>query len=176
MMKRILWLLGWTILFVPSVSWADEVVQLIDGTKLVGTVQHFYDGVLSVKVGSEEMKIPREKVRSITFELPKPRGEFASPEKTFDRWRQALTKGELATVVDCYALMYQGMLAQQLDGGGQDDFRRMQDEVKQTKFQVKGAQQKGDTATLKVVRQKGEDLETAELRFVRENGEWKMTP
>lgn len=155
---------------------ADEVVQLLDGTKVVGKIHHYYDGVVSVMVSGEEMKIPKDKIRSITFDLPKPRAEFGTPQKTFERWRQALSRSDLSVVIDCYALMYQGMLAQQLDGGKAEDFQKMRDEVKQTKFQIKSSQYKGDTAMLKVVRQRGEDIETAELRFVRENGEWKMTP
>jgi len=35
---------------------------------------------------------------------------------------------------------------------------------------------KGETATLKVVRQKGDESDTGEIAFVRENGEWKMLP
>ena len=35
---------------------------------------------------------------------------------------------------------------------------------------------KGDTATLKVLRQKGDESDTGEIAFVRENGEWKMLP
>ncbi|MEK6607796.1 MAG: hypothetical protein AABZ30_09065 [Myxococcota bacterium] len=162
-------------LFAPAVR-ADEIVQLLDGTKLAGKVVHYYDGVLTFSVGGQDSKIPKDKIRSITFELPKARPEYATPEKTFERWRQALVRGDLPTVVDCYQLMAQGLVAQQMSEGNEDDFRKMRDEIKDTKFQVKSTQQKGESATLKVVRQKGDDIETAELRFVRENGEWKMTP
>lgn len=164
------------LLLSASSARAEEVVQLIDGTKIVGVLHHYYDGVVSVMVGGEEMKIPKEKVKSIGFSLPAPRPELGTPEKTFERWRQALMKGDLPTVVDSYALMYQGMLAQQLDGGGEEDLKKMREEMKTTKFAVRASQQKGETATLKVERKKGDDVETAELRFVRENGEWKMTP
>jgi hypothetical protein len=33
---------------------------------------------------------------------------------------------------------------------------------------------KAETATLKVTRQKGDDSDTGDVVFVRENGEWKM--
>ena len=33
---------------------------------------------------------------------------------------------------------------------------------------------KGETATLKVMRQKGDKSDTGDVVFVRENGEWKM--
>ena len=53
---------------------------------------------------------------------------------------------------------------------------KMKKEIEGTRFTVKGSSIKGETATLKVLRQKGEDSETGEIAFVRENGEWKMLP
>jgi hypothetical protein len=78
-------------------------------------------------------------------------------------------------VIDCYALMYQGMLASQIGQAG-DELSKMQKEVQGMKFEIKGSKVSGQTATLKVQRSKGEDVETAEVRLVLENGEWKMTP
>jgi hypothetical protein len=52
----------------------------------------------------------------------------------------------------------------------------MRKEIEGTKFQIKGSATKGDSATLKVLRQKGEESDTGEIAFVRENGEWKMLP
>ena len=52
----------------------------------------------------------------------------------------------------------------------------MKKEIEGTKFQIKGSSTKGDTATLKVLRQKGDESDTGEIAFVRENGEWKMLP
>jgi hypothetical protein len=73
--------------------------------------------------------------------------------------------------------MYQGMLAMQM-GGGQatDAVKKMQKELEGMKFSVKGSSAKGDSATLKVLRQKGDESETHDVGFVRENGEWKMLP
>jgi hypothetical protein len=156
-----------------------EVIELLDKTKLNAKVVHFYDGVYTVEVGGQTQKIPREKIRSISFQLPPSRPEFSTPEKTFERWRKALTEGAMDRVIDCYALMYQGLLASQMGaGGGQaaDAVKKMQKEVEGTKFQIKGSSTKGETATLKVQRQKGDDSETGEIAFVRENGEWKMLP
>jgi hypothetical protein len=50
----------------------------------------------------------------------------------------------------------------------------MEKEVAGTKFQIKESKIKGDTATLKVLRQKGDESDTGDIAFVRENGEWKM--
>ena len=77
--------------------------------------------------------------------------------------------------IDCYALMYQGMLASHL-GQANDGIKQMKKEIEGTKFVVKGSSVKGYTATLKVLRQKGDESDTGEIAFVRENGEWKMLP
>lgn len=152
-----------------------EVIELIDKTKLNAKIIHFYDGVYTVEVAGQTQKLPKEKIRSIGFTLPPARPEFSTPEKTFERWRKALTEGAMERVIDCYALMYQGMLASQM-GQANDAVKKMQKEIEGTKFQIKGSAIKGESATLKVARQKGDDTDTGEVAFVRENGEWKMLP
>jgi hypothetical protein len=154
-----------------------EVIELVDKTKLNGHIVHYYDGVYSIDVNGQTMKLPKEKIRSISFQLPPARPEFSTPEKTFDRWRKSLGEGAVEKIIDCYALMYQGMLAQQMGlGDAQGGLKKMQKEIEGTKFQIKGSTAKGDTATLKVLRQKGDESDTGEIAFVRENGEWKMLP
>jgi hypothetical protein len=152
-----------------------EVIELLDKTKLNAKIIHFYDGVYTVEVAGQTQKVPKEKIRSISFTLPPARPEFSTPEKTFERWRKALTEGAMERVIDCYALMYQGMLASQM-GQANDAVKKMQKEIEGTKFQIKESKTKGDTATLKVLRQKGDESDTGEIAFVRENGEWKMLP
>src|SRR6185369_16063495 len=142
---------------------------------------HYYDGVYSIETNNQTVKVPRDKIRAITFQLPPARAEFSTPEKTFERWRKSLQDGSLEKVVDCYALVYQGMLATQMGLGqtgsqASDGLKKMQKEIEGTKFQIKGSSTKGETATLKVQRQKGEDTDTGEIAFVKENGEWKMLP
>lgn len=168
----------WLCATAPATVVRAEIIELIDKTKLNAKVVHFYDGIYTVDVAGQTQKIPREKIRAIGFQLPPPRPEFGTPEKTFERWRKALTEGAVDRVIDCYALMYQGLLASQMSQGGQagDAVKKMQKEVEGTKFQIKGSSMKGETATLKVQRQKGEDADTGEVAFVRENGEWKMLP
>jgi hypothetical protein len=154
-----------------------ETIELVDKTKLNARVIHYYDGVFTVETNGQTMKLPREKIRSIGFQTPAARPEFATPEKTFERWRKALIEGAAEKVIDCYALMYQGMLATQMGlGQTQDGIKKMQKEIEGTKFQIKESKTKGDTATLKVLRQKGDESDTGEIAFVRENGEWKMLP
>jgi hypothetical protein len=161
---------GW-----PARKARAEVVELLDKTKLNARIIHYYDGVYTVEVAGQTQKIPKEKIRSIGFQLPPPRPELSTPEKTFERWHKALTEGALDRVVDCYALMYQGLLASQMGQAG-DAVKKMQKEVEGTRFQIKGSSTKGETATLKVQRQKGDDSDTGEVAFIRENGEWKMLP
>ena len=154
-----------------------ETIELVDKTKLNARIIHFYDGVYTVEANGQTIKLPKEKIRAISFQLPPARAEFSTPEKTFERWRKALIDGAAEKVIDCYALMYQGMLATQMGlGQAQDGIKKMQKEVEGTKFQIKGSTTKGDTATLKVLRQKGDESDTGEIAFVRENGEWKMLP
>jgi hypothetical protein len=152
-----------------------EVIELVDKTKMNAKLVHYYDGVYTVESQGNTVKLPKDKIKSITFQMPAPRAEFSTPEKTFERWRKSLGEGSLDKVVDCYALMFQGMLAMQLNQVS-DGLKKMQKEVEGTKFSLKGSSIKGDNATLKVTRQKGEDQETVDIPFVRENSEWKMLP
>jgi hypothetical protein len=153
-----------------------EVIQLLDNTQVSGKILHYYDGVFSIEVsGGHKVDIPTNKIKQITFKLPPPRPEFSTPEKTFNRYKDALVKNDMQKVIDCYALMYQGMMASQIGQAG-DELSKMQKEVQGMKFEIKGSKISGNTATLKVQRSKGEDVETAEVHLVLENGEWKMTP
>jgi hypothetical protein len=152
-----------------------EVIQLLDNTQVSGKILHFYDGVFQVETaGGQKIDVPRDKVKSITFKLPPARAEFSTPEKTFARWKDAVAKGDVPRMIDCYALMYQGLISAQLSPG--DEFKKMQKELEGTRFDIKGSKITGDSATLKVQKTKGEDVMTAELHLVLENGEWKMTP
>ena len=169
-------LLAGGVLFGATVGAAQaEVIELLDKTKLNVKIIHYFDGVYTVENGGQPMKLPKDKIRSISFQLPPARAEFSTPEKTFDRWRKALTEGQLEKAVDCYALMYQGVLAAQI-GQAEGAVKKMQKELEGTTFEVKGSQVKGESATLKVARKKGEESDTGDIAFVRENGEWKMLP
>lgn len=154
-----------------------ETLELVDKSKLNAKIIHYYDGVYTVEANGQTMKLAKERIRSISFQLPPARPEFSTPEKTFERWRKALVEGNGDKAIDCYALWYQGMLAEQMGlGQAQEGIKKMQKEFEGTKFQIKESKIKGETATLKVFRQKGEESDTGEIPFVRENGEWKMIP
>jgi hypothetical protein len=152
-----------------------EVFELLDKTKMSGKLIHYYDGIFTVETQGQTAKVPKEKIKSISFQLPPARAEFSTPEKTFERWRKALVEGNMEKVIDCYALMYQGMLATQM-GQATEGLKKMQKEVEGTKFSIKSSAVKGETATLKIARQKGDESDTGDVVFVHENGEWKMLP
>ena len=117
-----------------------EVIELLDKTKMNGKVIHFYDGVYTIEAGGQTMKLPKDKIKSISFTLPAPRAEFSTPEKTFDRWRKSLTDGTMDKAIDCYALVYQGMLAKQMElGEAKGGIKQMRKEIEGTKFQIKGS-------------------------------------
>ena len=89
-----------------------EVIQLLDNTQVSGKILHFYDGVFAIETsGGQKVDIPTAKIKAITFKLPPPRAEFSTPEKTFQRYKDALVKNDITKLIDCYALMYQGMMA-----------------------------------------------------------------
>lgn len=159
---------------------ASEVVTLADNTQVAGKLTHYYDGVIVLETSSgQKIELPRDKVKAITFKLPPARPEFASPEKVFERWRQSMQKGDVNKAIDCYALMYQGQVGQQMIQTP-DALKQAQKDMEGVLFELRGAtyQTQGETklATLKVRRTKGENVQTDEIHFVLENGEWKMTP
>ena len=168
-------LLATALLALAAAPVRAEVIELIDKTKMNAKIIHYFDGVYTIEAGGNTVKLPREKIRSIAFQLPPPRAEFSTAEKTFDRWKKAMAEGNLEKMIDCYALMYQGFLASQMNNVN-DGLKKMQKEFEGWKFEVKGTTVKGDTTTLKVLRRKGEESDTGEVAFVKENGEWKMLP
>lgn len=153
-----------------------EIFQLIDKTQVAGKLLHYYEGLFHIEVaGGQKIELPKDKVKSVSFEVPRPRAEFSSPEKTFKLWYDALAKGDQRRFIDCYALMYQGLVNAQL-AQGSDELRKMQKELEDTKVEVKATQITGDNAALKVQKSKGDEVLTADIHMVMENGEWKMTP
>jgi hypothetical protein len=164
-------------LLMIATSARAEVVQLIDNTQLNGKIVHYYDGTFSFETSDgQKVELPTAKIKSITFKLPPARAEFSTPEKTFARYKDALIKNDLPKLVDCYALMYQGMMAAQLNQAGDEMKNKMRKEIEGTKLEIKSSKISGNNATLKVQRSKGEEVETADVRMVLENGEWKLTP
>jgi hypothetical protein len=160
----------------PGRAAGDEMIRLVDNTKIVGTLLHYYDGVLTVKLpNGTDLKLPSAKVREIKFKLAKPRPALSTPRKTYDRLRKAALKGDLAAYLDCHSTYYQMFLSHQVELATPAKFiKRLKKEWGDVQLQVMGVQTKGNTAIMKVKRTQGGDSQEGELRFIKENGEWKM--
>ena len=99
-------------LFALAAPARAEVIQLIDNTQVSGKIVHFYDGTFAVETSDgQKVELPTAKIKTITFKLPPARAEFSTPEKTFARYKDALVKNDITKLIDCYALMYQGVMA-----------------------------------------------------------------
>jgi hypothetical protein len=154
-----------------------EIIQLIDNTQLNGKIVHYYDGSFAIETtDGQKLELPTTKIKTITFKLPPARAEFSTPEKTFQRYKDALGKNDVSKLIDCYALMYQGVMAAELSHASDEQKKKMQSEIAGTKLEIKASKITGNNATLKVQRSKGDEVETADIRMVLENGEWKLTP
>jgi hypothetical protein len=154
-----------------------EVIQLIDNTQVSGKIVHFYDGTFAIETSDgQKLDLPTGKIKTITFKLPAPRAEFSSPDKTFQRYKDALVKNDVKKLVECYALMYQGVMAAELSRATDEQKKKMQSEIAGTKLEVKSQKVTGTNATLRVQRIKGDESETTDVHLVLENGEWKLTP
>jgi hypothetical protein len=149
---------------------------LVDKTKIVGKLLHYYDGVLTVELPNKtRMKLPSSKVRRVQFKLPPPRKALSTPQKSFERLRKAALKGDLTTYVDCHSAYYQMFLHHQVELATPRKFvKRLKKEWGGVQLTVIGTTIKGHTAVMKIRRQKGEDSQQGELRFINENKEWKM--
>ena len=94
------------------------------------------------------MKLPKEKIKSISFQLPAPARRVLDAREDLRPLAQGADRRAMDKAIDCYALVYQGMLAKQMElGEAKGGIKQMQKEIEGTKFQIKGSSTKGDTAT-----------------------------
>lgn len=160
----------------PAAPAADEIVELLDKTRIVGKVLHYYDGLLTIALPTgAKMRLPVSKVRSIKFKLPKPRAALSTPEKAFKQLRAAALRGDIAKYIDCHSTYYQMVLNHQVALNKPSKFaRQLKKQWGEVQLKVVSTQRKGNIATMRVRSQKGSQTQDGEFRFVRENGEWKM--
>lgn len=165
-----------TALLAPASVRADEVVHLLDNTKITGKLLHYYEGMLHLKIANgTTLQLPAAKVKRVEFALPKPRAALSSPKKTFERMRKAALKGDLETYIDCHSSYYQIYINHQVMVMGAKKFvASLKKEWGNLRIEVLKSTVKGNTALMKVRRIVGERSQEGELRFVRENKEWKM--
>ena len=155
---------------------AAETVTLVDGTKMNGEIVHSFRGEYTIKTADGEIVLDKKKIKSITFEAPVAREIYNSPEKTLEAWRTATLNGDERAMLDAYALMYQGMVAAEMEAMDFKGKSQMIADVSKTKFTVKDKKVEKSKATLTVEQEKDGETRTGDIRFVLENGEWKMTP
>lgn len=171
-MKASIWLAA---LSLPALAWA-ETITLVDGTRLSGEVVHSFRGEYTIKTAEGELVLGKAKIKSIAFEAPVAREIYKTPEKTLEAWRLATLNGDERAMLEAYALMYQGMVAKEMEAMDFKEKSRMIAEVGKTTFIVKDKKIDSSKATLTVEQQKDGEARTGDIRFVLENGEWKMTP
>src|SRR4051812_11752291 len=141
-----------------------EIIQLLDNTQLNGKIVHYYEGSFAIETSDgQKLELPTTKIKTITFKLPPARAEFSTPEKTFQRYKDALGKNDVSKLIECYALMYQGMMAAELSHASDEQKKKMQSEIAGTKLEIKSSKITGASATLKVQRSKGDEVETADI-------------
>ena len=90
------------------------------------------------------MKLPKDKIRSISFQLRRPAPSSRPPRRRSSAGTRRWPRVRSRRAIDCYALVYQGMLAKQMGlGEAQGGLKKMQKEIEGTKFQIKGSSVKG---------------------------------
>ncbi len=153
-----------------------ETITLMDGTKLTGDILHSYKGEYTVKTAQGELTLDKSKIKSIAFEAPVARAIYSTPEKTLDAWRSATMNADDRGMIDAYAMMYQGMVSQEMGGMDFKAKSSLVADVGKTKFTVKERKVEKEKAVLTVAQEKDGETRSGDIKFVLENGEWKMTP
>ena len=155
---------------------ADEVVHLLDKTKIVGKFLHYFDGMATIQLpNGTKLRLPQNKIRQIQFKLPKPRTSLSTPAKSFKRLRTAALKGDLETYVDMHSTYYQMVLNHQVQIATPNKFvKQLKKEWGKARLEILSTKVDGAMAVLKVRRHEGGQSQDGELRFVKENKEWKM--
>lgn len=153
-----------------------DVVVLLDGTRMNAELVHFYDGAFTFSVAGQTTKVAKSKVRSIQFALPDPRSVFSTPRKTFDEWQAALQARDIARMVECYALVYQAMAAKEFESLSAEDREAMWQQAQGMQLKWESVETRDAQAVAQIRAVRGKETVSGKLHFVKENGEWKMTP
>ena len=110
-----------------------EVIVLLDGSRMAGTLVHYFDGVVTFRTTTgATVKIPANRLKAIRFKLPKPRAIFSTPSKTFWRQHKSLMQGRIQDFVDCFSLQYQTLMMHQFASMSMEDLAAMRQAVRQT--------------------------------------------
>ena len=171
---RWLALIGFSVALAGSAR--GDVVVLLDGTQIHADLVHFYDDTFTLSVAGQLTKVAKSKVRSIQFALPAPRSVFATPRKTFDEWQAALQARDIQRMIECYALVYQAMAAKEFETLADKDKESMWQQAQGMRLKWKSVEVRGAQAVAEIQAARGKETVSGKLNFVKENGEWKMTP
>ena len=155
-----------------------EVIELLDKTKMNGKIIHYYDGVytdrgqrpddeaaqgqdpidlLPAPAGARRVLDAREDVRALAQGAD--RGRDRARRSTATR---SSTRG-------CSPSRWGSARPRAAS-------RRCRRRSRGRSSRSRARPRRVTSATLKVLRQKGDESDTGEIAFVRENGEWKMLP
>ena len=161
-----------------AVSAHADTITLTDGTQVVGSVVHAdAKGVDVETAGRKKRHFDKAAIRTIRFgDGEAARAIYATPEATLDTWRRAALAADDAGMVEAYASGYQAEVKAQLAQMSFVDREPLLAGLEGVTFEVKDEQLGADDATLTVAQTKDGDTRTGDIRFVLENGEWKMTP
>lgn len=141
----------------------------------------------------KEVRIPRSDVVAMEAgrpvappaEEPKPakevpaqpaKGEskYATPQKTFEQWRQAAVRGDQKAMLACYAKYRQPALKGELGKISREKRKEMSAVTGQTDFTVGEPMYQGDLATLEVTWRMGLQSDVQLLQFKQEGADWKI--
>ena len=70
----------------PARTARAETIELLDKTKLNAKIIHYYDGVYTVESGGQTIKLPKEKIRAISWATAR-RRRSACTKSTAERKR-----------------------------------------------------------------------------------------
>ena len=88
-------------------------------------------------------KLPKDKIRSISFQLPPARAGVLDAREDVRALAQGADRRSDGRAIDCYALVYQGMLASRWGWASRGRLKKMQKEIEGTKFPIKGSSDEG---------------------------------
>ncbi len=101
---------------------------------------------------------------------------YSTPEETFRTWRQAAENLDLPLLVSCYADTAKAKLRDDLSKTSKEGLAAMQEEAKETKFEIEKIVYERHRAYLRVKRSLDGSDEIEVVTMVKEGPNWKIIP
>jgi hypothetical protein len=105
-----------------------------------------------------------------------PQTSLATPEKTFETWRQAASRLDMEALLSTYSSSSRPMIEDELARSTEDALRSMQKETKKTRFEIERVLFENNIAYLRVRRRVGRADEVEVLTMIKEGEDWKIQP